>query len=198
MAELYETIVTLCDQKDISPGKMCKDLKLSRGIITDLKMGRKKTLSLDTLSKISTYFDIPLTFLAFNPPFNLWDQIDQNRQKFVIQTQIDEFKLKSIWGITLDNCEDVSLHDFVSFVSMTVKELYISIDGNFVVTLNEGFQDQKEAPALIEKDERDMTFDDFTYAFLDESKELTEENKQKLLEMAKFFKQQQEKEKENN
>lgn len=48
-----------------------------------------------------------------------------------------------------------------------------------------------EGPA----DEYDITFDDFTYAFLDESKELTEENKQKLLEMAKFFKQQQDKEK---
>ena len=45
------------------------------------------------------------------------------------------------------------------------------------------------------KDEPDITFDDFTYAFLDESKELTEENKKKLLEMAKFFKEQQEKEK---
>lgn len=47
---------------------------------------------------------------------------------------------------------------------------------------------------LNEKESKDITFDDFTYAFLDESKELTEENKQKLLEMAKFFKQQQDKE----
>ncbi|WOC33022.1 MULTISPECIES: helix-turn-helix domain-containing protein [Caproicibacterium] len=44
----------------------------------------------------------------------------------------------------------------------------------------------------------DMALDDFTYAFLDESKELTEENKQKLLEMAKFFKMQQDKEKKNS
>ena len=54
---------------------------------------------------------------------------------------------------------------------------------------------QKEKPALTNEDEPEITFDDFTYAFLDESKELTEENKQKLLEMAKFFKQQQDKEK---
>ena len=43
--------------------------------------------------------------------------------------------------------------------------------------------------------EPEVTFDDFTYAMYNEGKELTEENKQKLLEMAKFFKQQQEKEK---
>ncbi len=33
-----------------------------------------------------------------------------------------------------------------------------------------------------------VTFDDFTYALHNESKELTEENKQKLLEMARLFK----------
>lgn len=43
--------------------------------------------------------------------------------------------------------------------------------------------------------EADVTFDDFTYAMHHESKELTEENKQKLLEMARFFKMQQDKEK---
>ncbi len=41
-----------------------------------------------------------------------------------------------------------------------------------------------------------ISFDDFTYALLDESKELTDENKDKLLEMAKFFKMQQDKEKQ--
>lgn len=55
---------------------------------------------------------------------------------------------------------------------------------------------KKEKPALTEKDERDITFDDFTYALHDETKELTKENKAKLLEMAKFFKEQQEKEKD--
>lgn len=39
-----------------------------------------------------------------------------------------------------------------------------------------------------------LSFDDFTYAMHDEGKKLTEENKAKLLEMAKFFVQQQEKE----
>ena len=33
-----------------------------------------------------------------------------------------------------------------------------------------------------------VTFDDFTYALHNESRELTEENKQKLLEMARLFK----------
>lgn len=39
-----------------------------------------------------------------------------------------------------------------------------------------------------------MGMDDFTYALYSETQTLTEENKQKLLEMARFFRQQQEKE----
>lgn len=58
--------------------------------------------------------------------------------------------------------------------------------------------EQKEkASSLNKKKPEDITFDDFSYALLDESKELTEENKDKLLEMAKFFKMQQDKEKKS-
>ena len=39
----------------------------------------------------------------------------------------------------------------------------------------------------------DMGFDDFTYALYNETQDLTDSNKQKLLEMARFFRQQQEK-----
>jgi transcriptional regulator with XRE-family HTH domain len=70
---------------------------------------------------------------------------------------------------------------------------YFGISISYLMTGKE--PEQNETPALIKKDEREITFDDFTYAFLDEAEELTEENKAKLLEMAKFFKQQQEKEK---
>lgn len=53
-----------------------------------------------------------------------------------------------------------------------------------------GSEQKEKTPA-----EADVGFDDFTYAMHNESKELTEENKQKLLEMARFFKMQQDKEK---
>ena len=56
--------------------------------------------------------------------------------------------------------------------------------------------EQKERPVPAKRDEPDITFNDFTYALHNETKELTEENKQKLLEMARFFKEQQDKEKD--
>lgn len=49
---------------------------------------------------------------------------------------------------------------------------------------------QKEkAPSQNEKKPDDITFDDFTYAMHNESKELTEDDKQILLDMARTLKQ---------
>lgn len=63
----------------------------------------------------------------------------------------------------------------------------------FGVTLDDllGTEQQK---APTPEGERPITFDDFTYAMYEEGKELSEENKKRLLEMAIFFRQQQEKE----
>lgn len=58
------------------------------------------------------------------------------------------------------------------------------------VSLNSLLGDDSQVPM-----KSDLTFDDFTYALHNETKELTDENKQKLLEMARFFKEQQDKKK---
>ncbi|MBE6723285.1 MAG: helix-turn-helix domain-containing protein [Ruminococcaceae bacterium] len=48
---------------------------------------------------------------------------------------------------------------------------------------------QKEKPATQKSDEPEMSFDDFTYAMHNESKELTDDDKQLLLDMARTLKQ---------
>lgn len=72
-------------------------------------------------------------------------------------------------------------------------EYAAKISQHFHVTVDYllGKTDQRNAPA---KSASELSFDDFTYAMHDEGKKLSEENKAKLLEMAKFFVQQQEKE----
>lgn len=53
MANLYETIKALCEEQQITVSRMCAAAGISKGIMTDLKMGRKNTLSGMTLSKIA-------------------------------------------------------------------------------------------------------------------------------------------------
>ena len=63
MPNLYETISTLCEERGISGGKMCNELDLSRGLMTDLKMGRKSSISAETAIKISNYFSVSVEYL---------------------------------------------------------------------------------------------------------------------------------------
>lgn len=113
VSNLYNRIEGLCADKRINITTMCKESGASRASLTDLKMGRKQSLSADTLSKISVYFGVSVDYLLGNEP-------------------------------------------------------------------------KEKTPA-----EADVTFDDFTYAMYGEAKELTDEDKNMLLEMARMLKKRQ-------
>lgn len=66
MSILYDTIIKLCDEKQISGYKLCTDLGISKSILTDLKMGRKKTVNAQTASKIADYFGVSVSYLLGN------------------------------------------------------------------------------------------------------------------------------------
>ena len=63
MGKLYENITALCDEKGIKPSKMCADIGISRGLITDLKMGRKNGITAVTAQKIASYFNVSVGYL---------------------------------------------------------------------------------------------------------------------------------------
>lgn len=68
MSELYETIVQLCAEKGVNITELCRQSGASRGSLTDLKMGRKASLSAATLSKIAAYFGVSVDYLLGNEP----------------------------------------------------------------------------------------------------------------------------------
>ena len=63
MENLFVRIESLCQQKGIRPGRLCDELGLSRGLMTDLKMGRKKTVSAETAQKIAGFFGVSVGYL---------------------------------------------------------------------------------------------------------------------------------------
>ena len=63
MTPLYTTISTLCAQHGITGNKLCSDLGISRSILTDLKMGRKKDLYATTAYKIAKHFGVAVGYL---------------------------------------------------------------------------------------------------------------------------------------
>lgn len=63
MESLYQRIQKLCEEKGIRPGYLCDTLGLSRGLMTDLKMGRKKTVNAQTAQKIASFFGVSVAYL---------------------------------------------------------------------------------------------------------------------------------------
>lgn len=63
MGKLYENINALCEERGIKPSKLCADVGISRGLITDLKMGRKTGITAVTAQKIASYFGVSVGYL---------------------------------------------------------------------------------------------------------------------------------------
>lgn len=63
MGTLYENIIALCEEKGIKGGRMCSDIGMSKGILTDLKMGRQAGISAANAQKIASYFGVSVGYL---------------------------------------------------------------------------------------------------------------------------------------
>ena len=77
MCSLYENIQKLCDDKGIRPGRLCVEVGISRGLMTDLKMGRKKSVSAETAQKIAAFFGISVgQLLGKETPRDILEDVD--------------------------------------------------------------------------------------------------------------------------
>ena len=78
MGSLYKNIQSLCESRGIRPGRLCDELALSRGLMKDLKMGRKKSVSAETAQKIASYFGVSVAHLLGQeqPQPEILDQVD--------------------------------------------------------------------------------------------------------------------------
>ena len=64
MSNLYERILEICKNRNMTMAQMIKKSGISRSIMTELKAGRTKTLSADTVYKISSVLNIPADILV--------------------------------------------------------------------------------------------------------------------------------------
>jgi len=63
MENLFTRIESLCAENGIRPGRLCDELGLSRSLMTDLKMGRKKTVNAETAQRIAGFFNVSVGYL---------------------------------------------------------------------------------------------------------------------------------------
>lgn len=99
MSTLYKTIMSLCEYRGIKGGKMCADIGISKSMLSDLKMGRKKTLSAETLAKIANYFSVSVDSILQAGNFvdeweiDCWEDWDNAK------TEDDQRKILKMHGV---------------------------------------------------------------------------------------------------
>ncbi len=67
MSSLYQVISTLCQQKNLSISALCRKANVSPGIISDLKTGRKKTINVETATKLAAALEVSADTLTGAP-----------------------------------------------------------------------------------------------------------------------------------
>lgn len=67
MVFIYDLIEELCFKKGVTVSKLCRDCNISRSAMSEYKSGRIKTLSTDTITKISDYFGVSVGYLLGAP-----------------------------------------------------------------------------------------------------------------------------------
>ena len=87
MGNLYNVIAQLCEQKGIKGAKLCTDTGISKGLLTDLKMGRRTGVSAVTAQKIASYFGVSVGYLLGE---------EEKEEKPVTKDELSDSRMKLI------------------------------------------------------------------------------------------------------
>ena len=63
MCTFYERVMKLSKERGISGSRACVDIGLSKSTLSDLKAGRKKSVSTETVQKFADYFGVTVGYL---------------------------------------------------------------------------------------------------------------------------------------
>lgn len=116
MGNLYDTILSLCESRGIKGAKLCTDVGISRGLLTDLKMGRRTGVSAVTAQKIASYFDVSVGYLLGEEEMDIkkeqpteYDGLSENRKALIdFAMSISEEKAEKFLRL-LKSIEEVDL-----------------------------------------------------------------------------------------
>ncbi len=152
MWNLYKRIELLCKEKNINITQMCREIQMPRSIMSELKAGRTIRLSADNSSKLAQYFGVSVNYFLNNAPFDIWEELDNDRKGFFYYLHIPEDTLKNIWGIDKDNPNDASISDIIYFLSNCVKSASVDEGGGWFIELVSEYEALWCSMILQEKD----------------------------------------------
>lgn len=151
--DLKKRVQGLCKEKNVTSQQLEVDLGFGKGYISKLN---SSVPNVSKIQRIADYLDVPLDFLLGRPPFDHWESINQNRKSFLQYVGEDPGMLEMIWSIDSAHPEKTPAKDFISMLALCVESAAPNGDGSWSVTLRPSYQGKEKAPALTEKDKRDV------------------------------------------
>lgn len=104
MGNLYENIKSLCDERGITPSKVCVDLGISKNVVSSLKRGRTSSLSAPKLQAFADYFGITVDELL-NPDIKK----DPAEDEVDLQEEIAKLKKRTEGSSVFFNGKELDL-----------------------------------------------------------------------------------------
>ena len=152
----YDVFVFLCNEQNIKPSKAAAIIGFDKSSVTNWK-NNGYTPREEILKKIATYFKVPTDFLLENPPFDLWNEINNNRIGFFYYIPVPNETLKVIWGIDKEHPDKATINDIITFIDNCIESCYATSDGDWVIELKETYKKMWETELLKEESEIDLT-----------------------------------------
>lgn len=154
----YDVYSYLAKEKNVSPTGLAQSLGINKSNVSNWK-NNGYTPRGAVLNKIADALDVNADYLLAMSDYSFCDEWEDDEWEDWRNAASDDEKRKMLKSFGI--CRSV--------LSEAESVLNVSRNGNL-------------------KNVGDLTFDDFTYALHNEAQNLTEENKKKLLEMARLFK----------
>ncbi|WP_101698537.1 helix-turn-helix domain-containing protein [Clostridium minihomine] len=168
--DFSNTLKQLRKNKGLTQAELAQELGMSKSSISMYEIGAREP-DFETLEAFADYFNVDMNYLTgwSDDPYDY--EGDPDGYLAEIPIAIMEHLLEA------HNGDLKAVHK--AYTAMVEDAKQDSLTQRIKAKIKDSF---------TYKDEPEITFDDFTYALHAESQDLTEENKQKLLEMAKLFK----------
>lgn len=115
MYSLYKVIEALCDSRGITVQTMSKDIGLHRNVMPRLRSDPDKELSVKTIKKIATYFNVPTDYLL--------DPGDPNPRDIPPESELsDDQLIFAFWKNNPKNMDKDDLERLRSFAKYLEQE----------------------------------------------------------------------------
>jgi transcriptional regulator with XRE-family HTH domain len=112
MCNLYEQIQQACKKAGLTVSAMCLALGMSKSTMSDLKSGRKKTLSSDTIAKIAEFLNVTTDELIFGREYKEEPNTENAVAIPILYNRIEELCAKQ--GVSAYRlCKDIGIRGSV-------------------------------------------------------------------------------------